>query len=96
MFGPEIIFIILGGLVAGAINALAGFGSIITLYILMEVIGLPPSIANGTNRVNVFANAFASTAGYAQNKKLKLKRTWPIIPHCDRWYDIRFILCYPN
>lgn len=79
MFGPDFIYIILGGFVAGAINALAGFGSIITLYILMEIIGLPPNIANGTNRVNVFANAFASTAGYVQNKKLRLKKMWPII-----------------
>jgi uncharacterized membrane protein YfcA len=79
MFGPESIYIILGGFVAGAINSLAGFGSIITLYILMEIIGLPPSIANGTNRVNVFANAFASTTAYIQNKKLRLKKVWPLI-----------------
>ncbi len=75
----EYIIIIAGGFFAGAINSLAGFGSIITLYILMEIVGLSPSLANGTNRVNVLANAFASTAGYAQNKKLRLKKIWPII-----------------
>lgn len=75
----DYVLIILGGFLAGGINSLAGFGSVITLYILMEVIGLPPVIANGTNRVNVFANAFASSTGYLQNKKLKLKKIWPII-----------------
>lgn len=75
----DYILIIFGGLFAGAINSLAGFGSIVTLYILMEVVGLSPVIANGTNRVNVLANAFASTTGYMQNKKLKLRKMWPII-----------------
>jgi len=75
----EYLIIIIGGLFAGAINSLAGFGSIVTLYILMEIVGLSPSMANGTNRVNVLANAFASTAGYVQNKKLRLKKLWPLI-----------------
>ncbi len=79
MFDIDTIFIILGGFLAGSINSLAGFGSVITLYILMEIIGLSPSIANGTNRVNVLANAFASTVGYAQNKKLNLRKIWPLI-----------------
>lgn len=75
----DYIIVILGGLFAGAINSLAGFGSLITLTILMEVVGLSPNIANGTNRVNVMANVLASSAGFMQNGKLKLKKVWPIV-----------------
>ncbi|MDA9332894.1 hypothetical protein N9Q80_02235 [Saprospiraceae bacterium] len=45
--------IIVGGFLAGVMNTLAGYGSMISLSLLMDVIGLPPNVANGTNRVNV-------------------------------------------
>lgn len=54
----------LGALVAGAINTLSGNGSAITLTILMEVIGLPADVANGTNRVGVLGNGVAATFGF--------------------------------
>ena len=57
-----------GGLIAGAINAVAGAGSIITLSLLIEFMGLPANIANGTNRVGVLMNALGSGQGYLQNK----------------------------
>jgi uncharacterized membrane protein YfcA len=40
------------GLIAGGVNTLAGGGSNLTLPMLM-VLGLPPDVANGTNRVGV-------------------------------------------
>lgn len=53
---------ILGGLAAGFINTVAGNGSAITLPLLIWL-GLPPSVANGTNRVGVL---FQSAVGTTQ------------------------------
>ncbi|MEZ4768714.1 MAG: sulfite exporter TauE/SafE family protein [Caldilineales bacterium] len=53
---------ILGGLAAGFINTVAGNGSAITLPLLIWL-GLPPSVANGTNRVGVL---FQTTVGTVQ------------------------------
>ncbi len=61
---------ILGGFIAGIMNTLAGYGSIITLTILMDVMGLPANIANGTNRVNILANGAAGLMGFHKNEKL--------------------------
>jgi len=41
------------GIVAGIINTLAAGGSLLTLPVLMAL-GLPPNMANGTNRVAIF------------------------------------------
>jgi uncharacterized membrane protein YfcA len=43
---------IAAGILAGIINTLAGSGSLVTLPMLI-FLGLPPSVANGTNRVGV-------------------------------------------
>ncbi len=64
---------ILGGFLAGVLNAIAGFGSVITLAIMIEMLGLPPNIANGTNRVNVFAQTSMSSLAYYRKGKLRLK-----------------------
>ena len=64
------IIAIAGGFVAAILNTLAGYGSLITLSILMDVIGLPGNMANGTNRVNVLAMSVAGTYGYHKNGKL--------------------------
>ena len=45
--------LIFGGVIAGIINTLAGNGSVITLSLCTEWVGLSPSIANGTNRLGV-------------------------------------------
>ncbi|MBE98256.1 MAG: integrase [Flammeovirgaceae bacterium] len=55
----EILILLFCGLLSGAINTLAGGGSLITLPIMI-FLGLPPTIANGTNRVQlIFQNIFA-------------------------------------
>lgn len=69
----EIIISLIGGFCAGILNALAGFGSIITLAIYMDVIGLPGHIANATNRVNVLASSSVSSLTFYKNGKLDLK-----------------------
>ncbi len=64
---------ILGGFMAGVLNAIAGFGSVITLAIMIEMMGLSPNIANGTNRVNVFTQTAMSSLAYYRKGKLTLK-----------------------
>ena len=48
------------GLIAGTLNVIGGGGSLLALPVLI-FLGLPPTVANGTNRVAIFAqNIFAS------------------------------------
>lgn len=76
----DIIILGLGGFCAGFLNSLAGFGSIITLTIYMELLGLPGHIANATNRVNVLASSGVSAITFYKNKKLDLdKGKWHIL-----------------
>ncbi|NND77778.1 MAG: sulfite exporter TauE/SafE family protein [Flavobacteriales bacterium] len=66
------IIAIAGGALAGFINTLAGSGSAITLGILTEILGLPGNMANGTNRVGIFAQGITTTWTFRKNGKLKL------------------------
>jgi len=69
-----------GGFLAGMINTLAGNGSAITLSIMTELLGLPPNIANGTNRVGVLTQSWASSISFIKNGKLDIKTSkWPIV-----------------
>ena len=57
--GYEYLILFLAGLASGSINTIAGGGSLLTLPILIFM-GLPPTVANGTNRVQlIFAQLFA-------------------------------------
>jgi uncharacterized membrane protein YfcA len=75
----QIIIAILGGFIAGIINTLAGNGSAITLTILTEVLGLPGNLANGTNRIGVFAQTSLGAYSFIRNGKLRFSRTRLII-----------------
>ena len=75
----QYVIAILGGAFAGAINTMAGNGSAITLTILTEVIGLPPNMANGTNRVGVLTQGWAATYAFYQNGKLDIRKSGLII-----------------
>ena len=63
-----------GGLIAGGINTLAGNGSMITLAILTEVLGLSGNVANATNRLGIFLNCIGGLRGFSHTKELKIKR----------------------
>lgn len=52
MTGPEAALLLIGGLVAGVVNTLAGGGSLLTVPLLV-LVGLPGTLANGTNRIGV-------------------------------------------
>ena len=55
--------VIVAGFLAGFINTLAGSGSAITLPLLV-FLGLPPTVANGTNRIGVLFQTTMSTTTY--------------------------------
>lgn len=66
----HLIIAFIGAFIAGCINALAGNGSVITLTILTELLGLPGNIANGTNRVGVLMNSAGAMTGFQRNKRV--------------------------
>lgn len=55
--------LILVGMMAGVINTLAGGGSLLTLPVLIFM-GLPPNVANATNRIGIAFQALIGTVGY--------------------------------
>lgn len=57
--------LIAAGLVAGAVNTLAGGGSLLTLPALIFA-GLPATVANGTNRVAILLSSMTAAARFAQ------------------------------
>lgn len=62
-FHLELLFLIFIGFIAGVINTLAGGGSLLTLPMLI-FLGLPPNVANGTNRVAILIQNIFGTAGF--------------------------------
>lgn len=59
----ELILLAFIGLVTGVINTLAGGGSLLTLPMLI-FLGLPPSVANGTNRIAILIQSIVTNAGF--------------------------------
>ncbi len=51
------------GVVAGFINVLSAGGSMLTLPLLM-FLGLPPQVANGTNRVSIVLQSLSAVTGF--------------------------------
>ena len=60
------------GIVAGILNVMAGGGSAITLPILI-FLGLDSPLANGTNRLAVFIQCFATVISFRREKYSDLK-----------------------
>ena len=61
--GTTTVVLFLAGLVAGTLNVIAGGGSLLTLP-LMIFLGLPASVANGTNRVALLVQNVGAVWGY--------------------------------
>lgn len=66
-----IILLVSTGFIAGIINTMAGGGSNLTIPALM-VMGLPPDIANATNRVSVFLQSLTAAKGFKRHGKLEI------------------------
>ena len=60
----DYVLIIGVGIVAGFLNVIAGGGSLITLPVFIVFFGLPPVIANATNRVALFFQNISAVSGF--------------------------------
>ncbi|MGI9591174.1 MAG: sulfite exporter TauE/SafE family protein [Myxococcota bacterium] len=70
--GLQMALLVGGGLMAGVINTLAGGGSLLTVPLLV-VMGLPGTLANGTNRVGILLQSLSATwsfqsAGFSERR----------------------------
>lgn len=61
--------VIIAGFAAGFINTLAGSGSLITLSLLLFM-GVPATVANGSNRVGVLIQNLVAAQSFRQQKVL--------------------------
>lgn len=61
------IIVVAVGIAAGIINTLAAGGSLLTLPVLMAL-GLPPNMANGTNRIAIFLQNVVGVTRFHQKK----------------------------
>lgn len=76
----ELAILALVGAAAGFVNTVAGAGSLLSLRALM-VLGLPATLANGTNRVPVMAQSIAATLGFSKERKLPMAAiAWTAAP----------------
>lgn len=64
--------VIAAGFACGFINTLAGSGSLITLPLLI-FLGLPATVANGTNRVAILLQNIVGVSSFRQQKVLDLR-----------------------
>ena len=53
------------GFIAGTLNSIAGGGSLLTLPLLIFV-GLPPTVANATNRIAIFVGGIGATHSFGR------------------------------
>jgi uncharacterized membrane protein YfcA len=60
---PEVALLIASGLAAGLVNTLAGAGSLLTVPLLV-LLGLPGTLANGTNRVGILLHNTVAAARF--------------------------------
>jgi uncharacterized membrane protein YfcA len=70
------LILFLVGLVAGTLNVIAGGGSLLSLPVMI-FLGLPPTVANGTNRVAILIQNIG--ASWSFNRRGLLSREWLII-----------------
>jgi len=59
----KLILLAVIGVITGVINPLAGGGSLLTLPMLI-FLGLPPSVANGTNRIAILIQSIVTNVGF--------------------------------
>ena len=76
-FDYNLLWLILVGFIAGFINTVAGGGSLLTLPVLI-FLGLPPAVANATNRIGILLQTFAGAVGYSS----KGVKTFPFSIYC--------------
>jgi hypothetical protein len=70
------LLLFLVGLIAGTLNVLAGGGSMLTLPVLI-FLGLPPTVANGTNRVAILIETMGTSWSF-QRRGL-ISKEWLLV-----------------
>lgn len=77
---PELLtnslLLFLVGLVAGALNVIAGGGSLLSLPVMI-FLGLPPTVANGTNRVAILLQNVG--ASWSFHRRGLVSREWLLL-----------------
>lgn len=71
---------LVGGLVAGAMNAVVGAGSMVSFPLLLTT-GLPPVTANATNTVGLLPGTISAVTGYRQElaaRRWEMMRLAPV------------------
>ena len=68
--GLEIFLLIFVALLAGAINTVAGGGSNLVIPALM-IMGMPPEVANATNRVGIFVESVVAVSEFKRHDRLE-------------------------
>lgn len=76
----QVVAAVLAGIVAGAINTLAGSGSTVSLPMLVYL-GIPAHEANATNRIGIALQNIAAVVTLGRRKAIPMSRT-------DLWYTI--------
>lgn len=74
----SLLLLLVMGVVAGAINAAVGSGSLLTLPVLMAV-GLPPGVAVRTNTVGMFFSTVGSVLGYRREIDAERPQLPPLV-----------------
>jgi uncharacterized membrane protein YfcA len=64
-----------GGLLAGFVDSIAGGGGLISLPVLLSV-GLPPSLALGTNKFQGSFGTLSASYNYIRKGKADLRKSW--------------------
>lgn len=74
----EALLLVVGGFVAGGVNAVAGGGSTLTVPLLV-LAGVPGNAANGSNRIGILTSNVAASASFARLGIRGFAHTGPVI-----------------
>lgn len=74
----EAVLLVVGGIAAGGVNAVAGGGSMLTVPLLV-LAGVPGNAANGSNRIGILTSNLASAAEFRRLGVDGLKHATPVV-----------------
>tara|TARA_B100000315_G_scaffold26213_1_gene22498 strand:+ start:4116 stop:4859 length:744 start_codon:yes stop_codon:yes gene_type:complete len=74
----DIVLLMVGGLVAGTVNTMAGGGSMLTVPLLV-LAGVPGNVANGSNRVGILASATVAAVSFRRLGVSGVSRMLPVL-----------------
>jgi uncharacterized membrane protein YfcA len=74
----NVVLLLVGGLVAGTVNTMAGGGSLLTVPLLV-LAGVPGNVANGSNRVGILASTVTAAASFRRLGVSGVSRMVPVL-----------------